>query len=485
MKKILNILLVIAVTLVQLIPTTLVNAAETGTITITNAVKDETYSIYKILELDRYDTTAKRYIYQVTDEKWEAFINDTTKGGKYLEIKDGGAYAEDYVVWKSTVTITDEVKATFAKEALAYAEANGITPTETKKAESETLVFDELELGYYLVDSSLGTLCNLTTTAPSIEIQEKNTTPTVEKKVQEETVFGDKNDAKIGDTVNYETTITVGTGTINYVLHDTLSDGLTLDAATIKVYVGGTEVANENNVNYTITTPATDGHSFDVKFENSYISSLTSGTKIVVKYSAVLNEEAVIKGEGNPNETWLTYGDNQESTHDKTITYTYDFELIKTDSENVELEGAEFKLYGSATGTDEIKVVLIDEATNTYRVAKTAEELARATAIKAGKAIIRGLDSKTYYLEETVAPTGYNKLTSRVPVTVKGTSLTTEVETTPVYEATSVSVVNLTGTQLPSTGGFGTTLFISIGSVLVLGFGVLLVTKLRMSKISA
>ena len=79
MKKILNILLVIAVTLVQLIPTTLVNAAETGTITITNAVKDETYSIYKILELDRYDTTANRYIYQVTDEKWEAFIKDTTK----------------------------------------------------------------------------------------------------------------------------------------------------------------------------------------------------------------------------------------------------------------------------------------------------------------------------------------------------------------------------------------------------------------------
>ena len=485
MKKILNIILVIAVTLVQLIPTTLVNAAETGTITITNAVKDETYSIYKILELDRYDTTANRYIYQVTDEKWEAFIKDTTKGGKYLEIKDGGAYAEDYVVWKSTVTITDEVKATFAKEALAYAEANGITPTETKQAESETLVFDELALGYYLVDSSLGTLCNLTTTAPSIEIQEKNTTPTVEKKVQEETVFGDKNDAKIGDTVNYETTITVGTGTINYVLHDTLSDGLTLDVATIKVYVGGTEVANENNVNYTITAPATDGHSFDVKFENSYIGSLTSGTKIVVKYSAILNEEAVIKGAGNPNETWLTYGDNQESTHDKTITYTYDFELIKTDSENVELEGAEFKLYGSATGTDEIKVVLIDETTNTYRVAKTAEELASATTIKAGKAIIQGLDSKTYYLEETVAPTGYNKLTSRVPVTVKGTSLTTEVETTPVYEATSVSVVNLTGTQLPSTGGFGTTLFVSIGSILVLGFGVLLVTKLRMSKISA
>ena len=142
MKKILNIILVIAVTLVQLIPTTLVNAAETGTITITNAVKDETYSIYKILELDRYDTTANRYIYQVTDEKWEAFIKDTTKGGKYLEIKDGGAYAEDYVVWKSTVTITDEVKATFAKEALAYAETNGITPTETKKAESEILVFD-------------------------------------------------------------------------------------------------------------------------------------------------------------------------------------------------------------------------------------------------------------------------------------------------------------------------------------------------------
>ena len=345
MKKILNIMLVIAITLVQLIPTTLVNAEETGTITITNAVKGENYSIYKILELDRYDTTTNRYIYQVTDENWEEFIRNGD-GSKYLEIKDGGAYAEDYVVWKDGVEATDEIKATFAKEALAYAEANGISATETKTAESETLKFENLTLGYYLVDSSLGTLCSLNTTSPNAEIIEKNTTPKVEKKVQENEgeAFGDKNDAKIGDTVNYETTITVGTGTINYVLHDTLSEGLTLDTTSIKVYVNDTEVANENNVNYTITAPATDGHSFDVKFENSYIGSLKAGTTIVVKYSATLNEEAVIKGEGNPNETWLTYGANQESTHDKKITYTYDFELIKTDSENKQLEGAEFKL---------------------------------------------------------------------------------------------------------------------------------------------
>lgn len=509
-KKIFNMLLVVAMLLVQIVPTTNVFAEETGTITVKEAVKGETYSIYKILTLETYvdggGEGKGQFIYRVTDT-WKDFVT-TGAGTDYFTLVDNDEDEDDsnlYVTWVEGKTAAD-----LATAAMQYAKDNNITPQEghSKVAdESGTVVFEGLELGYYLVDSTLGAICGLTTTKPNAEVKEKNEKPTVTKEVIEDSTgeYGKTNDAKIGDVVEYKSTFTITKGTENYVLYDKLSTGLTLNVdkdangvitsivvkvngvavpATVTTTVGDEEVTTTN---FTIDTTATTDYTFKITFNNEYTSKLEEGTVITVEYSATLNENAVIEGAGNPNEVWLGYGNAQNTEKDKTITYTYKFDLVKTDKDENELTGAEFELYDAKTDGNKIPVVLVDEATNTYRVAvKDAdgnyEE--RVTTIKAGTAIIQGLDADTYYLEETVNPVGYNKLSERQAVKLESATINQSTgETT--FERVTATVVNYTGTELPETGGIGTMLFITIGSLLVLGFGVLLVTKLRMSKMEA
>ena len=482
MKKIINTLLVLAVVLVQLIPSSLVNAATisgkggtNGTITIDNAIEGKTYTIYRIFDLESYsydkddqgNITNPAFVYKVS-AKWTNFINQATIKGVYVNVDKDGV-----VTWVNGADVS-----AFAKLAIAYAKANNIENDGQQKAGTTPLVFSDLTLGYYLVDSTVGTLCGLNTTKPDVTISEKNDVPTIDKKVKDVNTWEDENNAQIGDKVEYKTTITVKSGAENYVLKDTMTEGLTPNED-VKVYVDGEEVSSDN---YTITY---ENNGFTLSFKNEYISTLEADTVITVTYSATLNEKALIckPGKGNcghnDNKTYLEYGDNNQTNEDETRTYTYEFKLVKTKKDGTELTGAEFKLYDAETKGNEIKV-FFDEENGVYRVAKTAEELAKVTTIKVGTAIIEGLDSdKTYYLEEVVQPAGYNKLTSRVEV--KLNEKTGLGETTNVIEVVK-TVINYTGTELPSTGGIGTTLFITIGSILVLAMGTILVTKLRVSK---
>ena len=122
------------------------------------------------------------------------------------------------------------------------------------------------------------------------------------------------------------------------------------------------------------------------------------------------------------------------------------------------------------------------EADGTYRVATGAEKNAEGfqpATIEAGSVTIKGLDSGIYYLEETKAPAGYNVLPGRVEVKIEGANLNATV-TDNTWTDGGVHVINQTGTELPSTGGIGTTIFYVLGSVLVVAAGVLLVTKKRM-----
>lgn len=488
MKKVFNTLLVVAMLLVQIIPTTLVLADDTKpAITINNAVVDETYSIYKVLTLESYDAAKKTYIYRVA-AGWEDFV---TKGEGKNYLKLNGNLNETtetkdlYVTWEAEDN--DTVKQVFTKAALEYAKTKSIAATASKDATSTTIVFDkkadgtDLDFGYYVIDSTLGSLCILTTTKPTATVEEKNTIPTVKKEVQENLtkLWDTENDANIGETVEFKSTITVGTGTEKYVFYDKMEAGLTLTESSIEVYVNDTLVPARNN--YSIDTNATDDYTFKISFEDTYIASLEKDATIVITYEAVLNEDAIIEGEGNLNEAWLTYGNKQTTEHQKTYTYTYAFDLIKKNAdETLELTGAKFKLYTAKTGGTEIPVVEYTEECATgvkcYRRAVTGET---GVEIEAGKVYIKGLDAGKYYLEETAAPTGYNKLSERVELEI----YTTTGDNT--YERTSITVRNSNGTLLPSTGGAGTVLFLTIGSLLVLGFGVLLVTKLRMSKIEA
>ena len=461
-KKTLSLLLLLVLSLAQVGN---VKADGTkGTITINNAIVNETYSIYRILDLETYDAQNNHYIYRA-NSKWQAFINDANKGGKYLEAKNENG--NTYYVWKENA---DQVE--FTKEAIAYAKANSIEAEAFKTATSTTVKFTELDLGYYLVSSSVGSLLHLTTTNPNGKINEKNTIkPEVDKEVKENStgVYGKENDATIGDTVEFKSTITTGAGFKDYVLYDKMSTGLTLNPGSIKAYVivNNDEVAIDEQY-YTVNTNV-EGYTFTVTFNNEFIAKQPRNTKIVVKYTATLNENATIEGNGNTNETHLEYGNGTTETK-TTTTYTYKFNLKKTDADEKEIEGAEFKLYKD---NKEILVVLENEANSIYRVAVGNEA---GVTIKVGHATIKGLDAGTYYLEEVVSPEGYNKLTSKQKVEVKGKNNDNS------FHINDISVVNYTGSLLPETGGIGTMLFITFGLILILGFGLLLVTKLRAYK---
>ena len=458
-KKLFGLLFAFVFALVQ------VNAAGNGSITINKAVVDETYSIYRILDLETYDKGANHYIYRA-NANFEAFIT-STEGQNYLVAQNSSGTGATYYVWKTGADVVE-----FSKAALAWAKANNVTPVDSKKATSTTVKFDGLPLGYYLVDTTTGSLLNLTTTNPNAVIEEKNTvTPKVDKDVKEDSTgdYGKTNDATIGDTIDFKATITTGAGYTKYVLRDKMSAGLTFNANSVVVKVNNTVVDSSN---YTVRTDVS-GYTFVIEFKNEYIVTLPKNTVVTVTYSAILNENAIVEGEGNPNVLDLAYGDTN-TPEKKTITYSYAFDVIKIDGkERTQLTGAEFRLYDAKTGGNEIKVVLVDATSNTYRVARANEN---GVTIKAGKATILGLDAGTYYLEEVVAPTGYNKLTSRVEIIIS------KINNDKTFSRFSTNVENYTGSQLPETGGMGTTLFLTLGSILVIGFGLLLVTKLRVYK---
>ena len=438
-----------------------VSAAEKGTITINKAIVNESYNIYKVLDLETYDKVNNHYIYRAASG-WETFLNGATD---YLEARNENG--DKYYVWKDGV---DKSRAKeFAEKAYKYAKDNNITPTMTKKTTSTSVVFDNLDLGYYLVDSSVGALLHLTTTNPTATVNEKNTlNPNVDKNVLENStgVYGKENDDIIGSTINYKSTITTGAGYGSYVLYDKMDKGLTFNVNSVVVKIGD-DVVEANN--YVVKTNVTD-YTFVIEFNDEFILKQPKNTNIDVYYTATLNKDATIEGDGNINETFLKYGNNITTDKKKTITYTYAFEIIKTNKEGVELTGAEFILLDKLG--NEIKVILKDEETKTYRIA-TGNEI--GVNIKVGKATIEGLDKDSYKLKEVVSPEGYNKLTSPVEFSVNG-------KTNDTIERTRVNVINYTGSELPETGGIGTKLFITSGLSLVLICGLVLVTKLRLYK---
>ena len=486
MKKLLTALLVVTIILAMAAP---VFAAEAnGSITINGIGTDATYEVYKLLDLESYDSTSGAYSYKVNPD-WTAFAQ-TDDAKAYITVDEAG-----YVTWVNGED--DASVAAFAKLALAYAKDNGIAPVQSSTNEGEFVItdstgkFSNLELGYYLVDSTVGALCGLTTTNPNASINAKNGTPTVDKQVQEDSTsqWGDKNTADVGQTVNFRATISVHAGAENYILHDVMSAGLTFDVNSVKVTHIQTSDGITGDVdpsNFTVVSEGLeDDCTFEVHFNQSFCDGLETNDKLIVYYSAMLNRNAIVAKDGNPNETWLQYGEDHSTTHDTTTTYTFGFDIIKTDSQNTLIDGAEFKIYDSLTGGKEIGVVLMDDGV-TYRRARADEEGSSLTVpivVKDGKVRVVGFDNGTYYLEETVAPEGYNKLTARQKFIIADANLDSVFNGDIYSTGSGVHVVNKTGSMLPETGGFGTTMFILIGGVMVLCAGVVLVSKKRMSKV--
>ena len=476
--------LLLALVMVLSMSVTVFAAGETGTITIDNAVKDQTYTIYEILKLESYDAASNAYSYVATDA-WSSFIDSNAIKDVYVKVDDQG-----YVTWIETASAAD-----FAKAAQKYAKDNSIGNQGATQATDSTVTFDNLELGYYLVDTTLGTLCSLDTTNSTVTIKEKNVEPTNEKKVEEDSTgnYGGVNDADIGQTVKFQSTITVPAnvnnenntttaGAQNYVFHDKMSIGLT--------YTGVTGITlNSNTVpdsNYTVNENPTDGDTFDVVFTEAFCNSLKANDKIVISYTATVNENAVVGGEGNKNGSKLSYGEEGKTETKPSETYTWSFDVLKygNGDKNKVLEGAQFVLLnkektkvativnGKLTGWVDVPAAGTD-GTNTWPANTTL------TTDAQGKINIAGLDADTYYLRETQAPAGYNILNTDVEVKIEpntgndGKTLT--------LNSVTAEIENKSGTELPSTGGMGTTIFYVIGSILLIGAAVLLITKKRMS----
>lgn len=456
-----------------------------GKIRIDNAISGQTYKLYRILQLESFN--GDNYAYTVEPE-WDDFVTNPATGGQYLTKADG------YVTWNGAKN--DTRYKDFAKAALAYAQSKSTTTIKEEKPTSATVTFSDLPLGYYLVDSSTGAICSLTTTNKEATIEEKNGVPSVEKKVQEDSKidqtdeYGKSNTADIGDTVKFKTTITAQAGAQNYVLHDKMDIGLTFDSnsVVIKKSTGGTEETLAKTRDYTVeisslesTTPCT----FHIKFNSDYCNGLKNDDKLIVTYSAKLNSNAVIGGTGNENDTWLGYGDSSETTHSNTFTKTYEIPVFKYTGTNTGLSDAVFKLYRDEACTDakQIKFVSLskDGEYDVYRIV-TDGETVTAEQIKTdntGKFKIRGLDADTYYLKEVTAPKGYNK-----PLTPTEIKIDSEgniyVNKSITANTGDVKILNKSGSLLPSTGGRGTTLFYILGAILVVGSGVVLITKKRM-----
>ena len=476
MKKLTAIILSLVMVLAM---ATVAFAAEEniGSITVEKAMPDQSYSVYQLAVLESYNEG--KYSYKITSTLWKSFFQNYDE---WFTVEG------DYLIVNDYKTMSAEEAVLFGKAALTYAAANSIAPLDTQAADKTgTLVFADLPLGYYLLDSTSGTLCTLDTSSEDLTIQEKNAEPTMSKKVQEDALesssqaeygWGGENDANFFQTINYRIDITAQAGAQNYKVHDAMCNGLTLNANSIAVTLNGGNVAATN---YTVSTNNEDGCTLEVVFAQTFCDTLESNDQLVITYSAFLNENAEIGGAGNENEAWMTYGQNNtETQHDITSTYVYEFDIVKTDASGVLLSGAEFKLYDAATGGKEIPVV--KEADGSYRVAK-ADETGENIVVSGGTVTVSGLDGSTqYYLEEVIAPAGYNKLTARQAFTIESNNLDASLEGGS-YQEGGVQIVNKTGAELPETGGIGTLLFTLLGGGTVLGSGVLLVTKKRMSKI--
>lgn len=319
---------------------------------------------------------------------------------------------------------------------------------------------------------SCGTLWKRSHSRPcrNATIKEKNEKPEIKKEVQTSIGdWGDKNNAKIGDTVEYKVEIKVADGAQTYTVTDTMSKGLTFNSGSLKVTANGAQTAN-----YTLT-PTENG--FTLELPESYVSTLTKGTTIIVTYNATLNKDAVIDGDGNTNKVTLSYGNQQNTVPSEVTTKSYQFDLVKVDgTTNKLLDGAEFELADGNT-----KLSFVKDTAGNYRVAAAGEDGATTTiTVKNGKVNIYGLAGKAYTLTETKAPDGYNKLVASETVNLADGSKTHATFDADVYKDGGVVVKNNAGTVLPSTGGMGTTLFYVIGGGLMVAAVVLLVTKKRM-----
>ena len=446
----------------------------TGSITVENPREGQEYKAYKIFDVV-YDN-AGHYSYTIeSGSPWYNTVHDYAIPANALTLTQVG---------DTTTYVVTFGRVIFSAPKFAAALKNGLTGTiqgtPLERGTDGKPTATGLELGYYFVTSSTGALCSLDTTNPSVIIHDKNNIPFKKTKTVE------KNDFNVGDTVPFIITGEVPEHTIfttyTYEITDKMSDGLTFNENSLRVKVGNSDVT-ENPAKCTIVKGTTAApYTFKVTIS---VKDCTVGEAIKVTYTATINENAVAKI--SHNEARLTYSDDPTNLEHKTTTppqkvdvYTSKIAILKVaeGSETTKLKGAEFVLYKEVISEDGTVTKQYYKWTDDHKVEWVTEQNKADVKVtgEKGEASFDGLANGDYYLVETKAPDGYNRLTEPHKVTVAGSSTDTAKLTA------TAKVANKTGAVLPSTGGMGTTIFYVLGFVLVVGAGVLLVTKKRMSQ---
>lgn len=485
------------------------SATNTGKIVISNAANGETYGVIQLFTATvNADGSSIAYTGNIPDDLATYFSKDSA----------GNITATD-AAWNDTKTDMSEGLRTALQ---SWAEDQ--TPIKTAVSDGSELTFDQLVFGYYVVTTTQGdTLVSVDSTNPTANIIDKNTTtPVTELSKTVNDV-----DVNIGQTVTYTVKFkTANYSTenddeskqiIKYIISDDFADGALTDVVVTSLTIGGNA--------YTVTTgegddAVTGAPQFDAngQIEIPWVdregkSIYANKAEIVITYTATVAATADIDGEGNTNSVTIDYvdedggGSPSEYTTNNTI-YTYAVALKKVKQDGTALGGAVFTLpvYVNKTADSDGAYVAIDPTA--YAALSNAEKENYTNSLTTpdsdGLIIIKGVASGEYSFTESEAPKGYNKLTSDVKVTATQTGKTStsttvyldkdgnevaseeDAESTVTVSISKLSaaakvVVNKTGAELPSTGGIGTTIFYIIGAILVIGAGVVLVTRRRMN----
>ena len=415
------------------------------------------------------DSTNEYRVYKVFD----AVVGDAGISYTVMDTKAGLPVPAGFTVDSAGNVIystpdADELTADNIEAIRAY--VAGDVPVKTVSGTgSSPVVITDLDDGYYFIDTTTGTMVTIdSTTEDNVEVKDKNTVPTVDKKITDASSIDDdgkKALAQAGTEVKYQSVITVGSGAKGYVFHDTMETGLTFNNDA-EVMIGDTAVETSK---YTVGQEGTD--TFTIAFDDDFLKTLEKGTELTITYSATVNDDAITTDPLN-NTVYVSYGDedsNNKTPEAEADVYEAKFTVTKHDGKGLALGGAGFVLLNS-----EGKYY-----SNNGGIVSWVDDIGNATeqtsADDGSVPPFTGLADGTYTLHENTVPSGYNRAVDHEFTVAKGDYTASNLEQT-------AEVKNHAGAELPSTGGIGTTIFYVVGGLLVIGAAVILIARRRVNE---